>query len=198
MSTRTLSTEFELKSLDGAGEFIGMASVFGVLDSQGDVVEKGAFSRSLKERGVTVPLLWQHQQSEPIGVGNLRETDRGLEIVGKLALDVAKAREAYSLLKLKALRGLSIGFKVVRHAWDAGRSARRLAEVKLYEVSLVTFPANELATVESVKNAGLIQELTNEWRRARTGPPDYGDVAQLCEVWKAARLSIWGMSARSR
>lgn len=142
-----------VKAIGADGHFAGYASVFDVVDTQRDVVLRGAFANSLKENRGQVKLLWQHQQEEPIGVfTKMYEDARGLYVEGKLLLDVARAKEAYSLLKAGALKGLSIGYSPVRYTIDPETGVRKLAEVRLWEVSLVTFPANEAAQVTVVKH----------------------------------------------
>lgn len=121
----------------------GHASLWGVPDAGGDVVERGAFAASLKRLAArTEPprMLWQHDPAEPIGVWDrAREDERGLWVEGRLLLDVGRAREAAALVAAGAIDGLSIGYRAVRATRDAtGR--RRLHEVDLWEVSLVTFP----------------------------------------------------------
>lgn len=145
---------FEVKSLAGDGSFAGYASVFHVVDTQRDVIAPGAFRLSLKERTQPVQLLWQHQWAEPIGViESLFEDTRGLFIKGRLLMEVARAKEAYALLKAGVLKGLSIGYNVTRARRDAETGIRTLLEVDLREVSLVTFPANEAAQVTVIKSA---------------------------------------------
>ena len=130
-------------AVTGEAEIEGYASFFGKTDRGGDVVEPGAYAASLKalaKAGRGVKMLWQHDPSEPIGVWDeVREDGRGLYVKGRLLMDVARAREAKVLLKAGAIEGLSIGYRTVRATKDdAGR--RRLAELELWEVSLVTFP----------------------------------------------------------
>jgi uncharacterized protein len=144
------SFKLELKSLSEQGTFTGMASVFGNVDLGGDVVEPGAFSRSLQHKKGEVPILYQHDTRQPIGLGRVRETRAGLEITGELVMQTSKAQEAYALMKRGVLKGLSIGFDVVRDTVANG--IRHLHELKLYEVSVVTFPMNEMAMVSSVKS----------------------------------------------
>ena len=121
----------------------GYASLFGVTDTGGDSVEKGAYSSclaSLKKSGQTIKMLWQHNPSEPIGIWEeVRETDRGLYVKGRLLSDVTRAREAAVLLEAGAIDGLSIGYRTIKATKDhEGR--RLLSELELWEVSLVTFP----------------------------------------------------------
>ena len=136
---------------DEAGVFTGYASIFGNVDQHGDVVLPGAFRKSLSERGNVVPLLWQHDTTEPVGVLELVEDSKGLRVVrGEINLETARGREAYALLRQGAIKGLSIGYQVVQDGWQG--KVRQLKELKLLEVSLVTFPANELASVTAIKN----------------------------------------------
>src|SRR2546428_13225126 len=107
--------DLELKTEgDTAGTFSGYASTFGKVDLQNEIVEAGAFARSLTKSGGVYPLLWQHDRAEPIGSVTAEERSRGLYIKGKLALGVAKAADAYELLREKIITGLSIGFQVVQ------------------------------------------------------------------------------------
>ncbi|WP_018264295.1 HK97 family phage prohead protease [Methylosinus sp. LW4] len=125
------------------GAFDGYASLFGVRDACGDIVERGAFAASLRRRGAaSVKMLWQHRAEEPIGVWTeIAEDARGLKVRGRLDLSVVRAREALSLIRAGALDGLSIGFRTLRAASDAESGARRLLEIDLIEISIVTFPA---------------------------------------------------------
>ncbi len=121
----------------------GYASVFGRADRGGDVVEKGAYAASLKaiaDAGGRVKMLWQHDPAQPIGVWDeVYEDNRGLYVKGRLLADVALAREAAALLEAGAIDGLSIGYRTLKATKDdMGR--RRLSELELWEVSLVTFP----------------------------------------------------------
>jgi uncharacterized protein len=144
------SFKLELKSLSEQGTFTGMASVFGVTDLGGDVVEPGAFSRTLQHKGGEVPILFSHDTRQPIGLGRVKETRSGLEISGELVLQSAKAMEAYHLMKKGVLKGLSIGYDSIRDTVSNG--VRHLHELKLFEVSLVVFPMNESALVTAVKS----------------------------------------------
>jgi HK97 family phage prohead protease len=144
---------FEVKSIDENGVFTGYASIFDVVDSQKDVVLKGAFQRSLRERGVrAVKMLWQHRLEQPIGYyTQMKEDSVGLYVEGRLQLDIKQAQEAYELLKSGAISGLSIGYSVQDSDSDYTSGVRYIKDVDLWEVSLVTFPANEHASVLDVK-----------------------------------------------
>ncbi len=143
----------ELKSLDASGRFAGYASIFNIVDNQRDIVLRGAFSNSLRNRKGDVKLLWQHQQSEPIGIiEQIFEDEYGLYVQGRLLLSVKKAAEAMELLKAGVVKGLSIGYSPIRYRLEPDTGIRLLTEVDLWEVSLVTFPANEAAQVTVVKH----------------------------------------------
>ena len=146
------------------GTFEGYGSVFGNKDLGNDVIEAGAFAKSLKKRKPqNVKLLYQHKSDMPIGVfDEIREDDHGLVVKGRLALKTQAGAEAYELLKMGALDGLSIGFRVnpQQVSYDKRGGKRIIKEVDLMEVSLVTFPMNPQATVRSVKGE---QYSIREW-----------------------------------
>ena len=121
----------------------GYASLFNACDQGGDVVQKGAYARSLKGLAAQdrrVKMLWQHDPAQPIGVWDeLREDGKGLWVKGRILDAVEKGREAAALIGAGAIDGLSIGYRTVRATKD-DRGQRLLNEVELWEVSLVTFP----------------------------------------------------------
>jgi hypothetical protein len=137
------------------GQFEGYASLFGLPDLGRDIVERGAFHDSLRERGPRgVRLLWQHDPAVPLGRWlDLREDGRGLFVRGQLSLAVARAREVLALMRDGAVDGLSIGFRTVRSRGEARDGHRRLTMIDLWEVSIVTFPLMPQARVAAVKAA---------------------------------------------
>jgi HK97 family phage prohead protease len=147
----------QLKSVGDDGTVEGYGSVFGVRDSYDDVIAAGAYVASLaahKAAGTMPAMLWQHDAAAPIGIWTeMIEDSKGLRIKGKLALDTVKGAEAYALLKMGALNGLSIGFISKQWAYDRETDVRTLTEVDLWEVSLVTFPANDKSRITGVKAA---------------------------------------------
>lgn len=145
-----------LMRVDTAGQFEGYASLFNLPDLGKDVVEPGAFAASLARRGPRgIKLLWQHDPAEPIGQWlTLREDGRGLFVRGRLSLGVERAREVLSLLRDGAVDGLSIGFRTVKARTDPRSGCRRLSEIDLWEVSIVTFPLLPQARVSAVKSGG--------------------------------------------
>lgn len=144
-------------------EISGYASLFGNLDQGGDSVAPGAYAASLKahaEAGRSVKMLWQHDPAQPIGVWDeVREDARGLWVKGRLLSDVARGREAAALVTAGALDGLSIGYRTVR-AERNEKGHRVLAQLDLWEVSLVTFPMLPDARV-GAKGDALPEDICN-------------------------------------
>ena len=137
------------------GEVVGYASVFDLRDSQKSAVLPGAFRKSLaawRDKGRSPPMLWQHDPEQPIGLWTaLAEDRRGLKVTGTINLEVEQGRETWSLVKQRAVTGLSIGFTVVAEDFDKANDLRLLREVDLWEISLVTFPANPETHLEPVR-----------------------------------------------
>lgn len=151
------SIKLQIKAVGDDGKIEGYGSVFGVLDSYADVVAKGAFDKSLaahKADGTLPAMLWQHDSSEPIGVWTeMSEDERGLRVLGQIAIDTSKGKDAYALLKMNALNGLSIGFVTKAYDYDVDTDVRTVTEIDLWEVSLVTFPANGKSRIDSIKSS---------------------------------------------
>lgn len=147
--------EKPLQAIPGQGVFSGYASLFGKRDGQGDIVMPGAFTDSLRMRGAAgVRMLFQHNPAEPVGTWlEIRETAKGLYVLGRLDANVQRGRELLSLLNTGGIDGLSIGFRTVAAKTDRIVKARRLISIDLWEISLVTFPMLEGARVSHVKSA---------------------------------------------
>lgn len=148
-----LSVPLKIKRLSSR-EFEGHGSVFGNEDLGGDVVMPGAFKRSLAEHKAngTLPLMfWMHDPSRVPGKWlDMQEDDRGLYVKGQLA-DTPLGNEIHELLKMEAVRGLSIGYATVDSEWkDDG--TRLLNDLDLWEVSAVSLPMNPLAQVTHAKS----------------------------------------------
>lgn len=155
-----LDIPFKIKAVNEDGLFSGYGSVFGVVDSYQEVVAAGAFKESLDSRMPS--LLWQHRSGEPIGVyTTVKEDNIGLHVEGKLALKTTRGAEAYELLKMGAISGLSIGFVTREDSYDRVTGVRTLKKVDLWEVSLVTFPANDASRVANVKSIESIKSLAD-------------------------------------
>ncbi|MBM2293759.1 HK97 family phage prohead protease [Sulfitobacter pseudonitzschiae] len=145
----------EMKADDETGEFEGYGAVFNNEDLGGDTLLPGAFSTSLASKNLSrIKLLYQHRMDEVIGhFLEVREDAKGLFVRGKLALEVARAREVHALMKIGALDSMSMGYKTIRSERDEERWTRKLIEVDLWEVSIVTFPQNPAALINQIKSA---------------------------------------------
>lgn len=161
------SSIIQIKSdaVSATGEVTGYGSVFGNLDGGDDIVMPGAFKSSLSRPGRRqVAFLWQHCEHEPIGIWDeIAEDNYGLKCRGRI-IDTERGADALKLLRAGAQFGLSIGFKTLREELDQtvttpnGWPLRRLVEVDLWEISMVTFPMNDLANVDSVKSAAAARD----------------------------------------
>lgn len=155
------SFALQIKATGDDGTVEGYGSVFGVRDNYDDVIAKGAFIDSLKSHkaaGTMPAMLWQHDADKPIGIWTeMIEDEKGLRIKGRLAMETVKGKDAHALLKMGAINGLSIGFMSKEWAYDRETEVRTLTAIDLWEVSLVTFPANEKARVTNVKSADELQ-----------------------------------------
>jgi HK97 family phage prohead protease len=151
--TETKDFKFTLAdSDDDNGVFHGYASVWDVVDSYGDSVQKGAFKKTLKDKKV-FPMLWSHKVDDPIGTITGTEDDHGLAVEGILNLDVQRGREVRALIKQGAINGLSIGYQTKREEVDKESGTRKLKEIALWEISPVVFPALDATEITDCKNA---------------------------------------------
>jgi hypothetical protein len=140
----------EIKSITDDGWFSGYASIYNIEDNHNDIILSGAFCDSLRQKryGKDIKLLWQHQTDEPVGVfTKVIEDDLGLYVEGNLLLNIRRAEEAFDLMNSGVLDGLSIGFTVQEYDYDEASGARLIYKADLWEISLVTFPANEDARI---------------------------------------------------
>lgn len=169
MKSETLDIQAELKAYNGddeeeKGVFSGYGSIFGNKDLGNDVMMQGAFAKSIASKGPKgVKLLYQHDAKEPIGVfDEIIEDRKGLRVKGRLAMGTQKGREVYELMKMGAIDGLSIGYRVSPKGadYDERGKKRMLKEVDLMEISAVTFPMNTRARVQAVKGE---QRTVREW-----------------------------------
>lgn len=151
---KTKDFELEIKAVSDEGVIEGYGSVFGNVDSYGEKIAAGSFAESLqrhRRRGTSPLMLWQHDPGRPIGVWeDLAEDGKGLWGKGRLILGVPDADTTHKLLKAKALRGLSIGYREQGSEPDGAH--RLLTKLDLLEISIVSFPANELARIDAVKS----------------------------------------------
>ena len=171
---KTLDFPFQLKEINADGTFHGYGSVFGVKDAYDEIVVPGAFADSLaahKSAGTMPAMLWQHRSAEPLGAyASMSEDSIGLKVEGQLALKTVRGAEAYALMTMKprpAINGLSIGYMTREDSYDRVTGILTLKKLDLWEVSLVTFPANDAARVQGVKTIESIEDLVAAERYLR-------------------------------
>jgi HK97 family phage prohead protease len=148
--TKTLDFTVE-KSDPDEGTFEGFAAAYGNEDAQGDIIEYGAFAKTVREGSDRVRVYWQHDLTEPIGVPVvMAETPQGLFVKGKVSL-TQRGRDALTLMRDGVVSELSIGAQVVKsHMADGG--IRKLTELRLFDISLVSLAANPQAVITAVKD----------------------------------------------
>ncbi len=190
----TRSFVFEVRATGDDGTVEGYGSVFGVKDSYDDVIASGAFAKSMSEHkssGTMPAMLWQHHPSEPIGVwSEMTEDSKGLKVKGRLALDTVRGKEAHALLKMGALNGLSIGFVSKAWAYDKDTDIRTLTEVDLWEVSLVTFPANGKSRITNVKAVDVVGLKTIRQAEKALRDAGFTDDAAKAFVAEVKRIAL--------
>lgn len=171
MTTKTIDFACELKAGGDTGTFEGYGSVFNIVDKGGDIIVPGAFTETLaasKAAGRLPAMLWQHNQREPIGVYTEMEEDSvGLKVKGKLALKTQRGAEAFELMKMGALSGLSIGYRVRDDSWDRVTGVRTIKRADLIELSPVTFPMNDSSRISAVKTIEELESLSEIERHLR-------------------------------
>lgn len=157
MKRKVRNFVYDVKEVDEEGHFSGYASVYNVIDAYRERVAPGAFANTLRKwqsRGRLPPALWQHRSGEPVGpFTKMVEDEKGLYTEGQLLVnDVQRAREARALMKSKTVDGLSIGFNSVVEEWNNEEKILTLKEIDLWEVSIVTFPANSESLITEVRS----------------------------------------------
>lgn len=142
--------ELEIKVLTEEGKFSGYLSTFNNIDAGGDVVDPGAFKKTLRENK-SFGFLWGHDPTFHGVIGTLtgKEDEKGLFVEGGFFLEVADGLEAYKkakLLQMKGVKlGLSMGYRAIKYVYETidGITIRRLKEVKLREDSITLWPMND-------------------------------------------------------
>lgn len=165
---KNVVTRIELKATTDSndnGGFEGYAAYFGNVDSYGDVIQPGAFSKTIQERKGKVKVLWNHDMfGLPIGKPtDMYEDEKGLYVKADFA-GTQQAQDIRTLMSEGIVDSMSIGFSTIKSVWEEkdGEYIRNLMELKLYEFSLVNIPANPLASVTGTKAAVDVVERTLE------------------------------------
>lgn len=179
--------DFDLKELTAEGEFEGYASTFGNVDQGRDVVEMGAFAKSLSRRPAKrVKMLLYHDTRRPCGVwDSIAEDSRGLKVKGRVLLSTRDGKDAYELMRAGALDAMSIGFRTLTDEHDRAANVRRLKELDLFEISIVTFPMNDRATIGAVKQALSPQQLRELEAALRDGGLSRTDAVKAISGFKS-------------
>lgn len=134
--------------------FEAYASTFGNTDREGDIMDKSCFDNTVKTKAV-VPMCLNHDITRVIGKQELSLDDKGLRVKGTFNLNDPESQRTYDLMKMGALDSLSIGFFVNDYDFvEKGNPLGGLLfkDVEIFEISVVTVPANPLATVDAVKS----------------------------------------------
>jgi len=158
----TKSFTLEVKGMDTDKErnvaiIKGYGSTFGNVDLGNDIVEKGAFKKTLQEKNV-FPFLEDHtpRMKNLLGFCKVWEDNKGLYGEFEINLETDQGKSAYALAKQASALGddlgMSIGYEVIQDEFDRKNGVRRLKELKLFEVSMVMFPMNEEAGVTEAKS----------------------------------------------
>jgi HK97 family phage prohead protease len=191
LETKFLPVDLKAGKMSDDGryrEIEGYGAVFGNVDSYNEIIEPGAFAASI---AVKEPkMAWQDEY---------REDANGLMMRGRIATRTERGADAVELLEMGALKGLSIGFNTVRSEMNHDNGVRRLLEIDLWEVSLVSVPANPLANVTGFKSIETTREFEAALRKmgfsrsdakciashgftAWAGQRDAGDNAEMVEA----------------
>jgi HK97 family phage prohead protease len=197
-ASKALAPILNIKEISDTGAFVGYGSVFGNIDSYGEVVEPGAFKKSLiaHKKAKTFPkMFWQHRADEPLGRWtSMVEDDVGLLCTGQLNMAVTRAKEARAHLADGDIDGLSIGYREVKveEPTDA-ETPRKLLQLNLLEVSIVSLGANQLARVQEVKSQAA-DRLEKFAKALRDGEPlpikEFEDILREAGVPKSMAVTI--------
>jgi HK97 family phage prohead protease len=152
---RTNSVDFEIRAEGDGMTFTGYAAVFNSpsedLGGFVEYVAPGAFKRSLQSRN-EVKLLWNHDTGEPLaslrgGTMQLTEDEVGLRVTAQLP-NTTRGRDIAELLRTKVIDSMSFGFNVIKDSWSRDGQTRTLESVRLFETSIVSFPAYTATTAQ--------------------------------------------------
>lgn len=156
--------DLEVRETGDGMTFEGYAAVFNAesedLGGFREFIAPGAFKRSLQSRN-EVKLLWNHDAGEPLasvrgGTLKLIEDARGLKVEARLA-NTSRGRDVAELIRSKTVDSMSFGFSVIKDTWNNDGNVRTLNAVRLFEISLVSFPAYQAtAGTVSVRSAQTI------------------------------------------
>ncbi|WP_411390701.1 HK97 family phage prohead protease [Pseudomonas sp. MPB23] len=191
--------EAEIKFDSGGkvGVFEGYASVFDVIDSDGDIILPGAFKKALSTQSRQVGMFFNHQTyGLPVGKWqSLEEDSKGLIVRGELTPGLSISNDLRAAMEHKTVEGMSVGFTVMKDDFDmiaTGRAFKSVAALR--EISICTFPANELATIESMKSMESITTIRDveHWLRDSVGLSKSQALGLVARIKSAVRSDSEG------
>jgi len=131
-------------------KFEGYASVFGNVDAYNDIMQSGAFTKTIKENLARIKVLYMHDSYSVIGrPTKLYEDSNGLGFEADIS-NTTLGKDVFTLIKDKVITEMSIGYSPIKWSWDEEMEVRTLQEVRLWEISPVTWGANELAGIKGL------------------------------------------------
>ena len=185
------SLKFEAQIDPDERTFEGYASSYGNTDSDGDVIEQGAFAKSIKEAfpSGAIKVLWQHDPHQPIGRPvDMREDSKGLWVKSRIS-KTAKGDEAIELMRDGVINRLSVGFSIPTNKSQIGLDGiRRITEGKLFEYSLVTWPANDQAIITGVKTLKELRGFADNSLSDKTRKELLAELASITALLKGEPL----------
>lgn len=192
--------------------FSGYAATWWTVDTFGTAWKKGAFRKSIEERGDRVLVLWAHDPNKPIGrLTALEEDNKGLRFDARIVEETQAGAETMALLRADVPLGMSFGFRTIKerppkeNEWaklqfaedtddfqtDEGRSYIRIKEeTAIWETSPVSFPSNSLTSFTDVRAAVEADTLATILEEIRAGTLDERHTALIDEL-----VAAWGERA---
>jgi HK97 family phage prohead protease len=146
---------------DEKGIIKGYASMFNNKDSDGDIINRGAYTKTLQENAERIAFLYQHNMNQPIGKPlSMKEDEKGLFIEAKIS-DSSLGKDVKTMVSEGILKEFSVGFIPIKE--DLQKDVNYIKEIKLFEFSLVTLAANPLAKVTEYKGTKSVDNLMDEF-----------------------------------
>lgn len=179
------------------GIFEGYASVFNVVDGDGDIIEPGAFAQALKTQSRAVAMFFNHRRNEiPVGKWlDLAEDSTGLHVRGELTPGNPQSDALKAAMIHGTVGGMSVGFSAAKAdvtSIATGYSFKNAS--RLNEISICTFPANEQATVSTLKSMDTIESIRDaeNWLRDSAGLSKSEAQAFIARIKSAVRSDSEG------
>ena len=202
---KTLSfdqTEIKFTGDGKQGIFEGYASVFNNTDSDGDIILPGAFKNALANQTRKVAMFFNHKTWDlPVGKWDaLEEDSKGLLVRGQLTPGHSGASDLKAAMQHGTVEGMSVGFSVNKDDYSIGTLGRIFKNVSaLREISVCTFPANELAGVSAMKSAEGIETIRDveNWLRDSVGLSKSQAVGMIARFKSAIRSESEGDQDKS-